>query len=60
MAGRQQLPRFVHELTEAPGERARQRHQRETLQQWAQTDDAGAGDTWAVARARETVREEPW
>ena len=60
MTGREKLHRFVDEPTEDETALARLRHERKTVQQWAQTEDAGAEDTWALANACEAVREEPW
>lgn len=62
MTNRGKLHRFVDELSEDEAEAAlaRLRHEREAVQQWAQAEDANAEDAWALANAREAVREEPW
>ncbi|MGH2909764.1 MAG: hypothetical protein ACRDK8_10755 [Solirubrobacteraceae bacterium] len=59
MTNREQLHRFVDELSEDEA-LAALRLEREAVQQWAQSEDPGSEDAWALANAREAVREEPW
>jgi Mg/Co/Ni transporter MgtE len=62
VTNREKLHHFVDELSEdeAAAALARLRHERETVQRWAQAEDSSVEDTWALANAREAVREEPW
>lgn len=62
MTNREKLHRFVDELSEDEAEAAlrRLRIEREAVHQWARTEDTDAEDAWALANAREAVREEPW
>jgi predicted kinase len=62
VTNREKLHHFVDELSEDEAEAAlaRLRHEREVVRQWAQAGDADAEDAWALANAREAVREEPW
>jgi hypothetical protein len=60
---REKLHRLVDELSEAEVEAAllRLERERECLLQWAQAEDADVvEDDWALANAREAIREEPW
>jgi hypothetical protein len=60
---REKLHRLVDELNEAEVEAALTRliREREALEHWAQVEDSPAAeDSWALANAREAIREEPW
>lgn len=60
---REKLHRLVDELSDAEVEAALTRlvRDREALERWAASADAGAvEDAWALANAREAIREEPW
>lgn len=63
MTTREKLHRLVDDLSEAEVEAAlvRLEREREGLLQWAQAEDAErVEDAWALANAREAIREEPW
>ncbi len=63
MTTREQLHILVDELTDGEAEAALARlsRERELLRQWtASTDSAAAEDQWALANAREAIREERW
>jgi hypothetical protein len=63
MTTREKLHRLVDELTEAEAQAALTRLEREraAIERWAEADDGGSvADAWAVANAREAIREEPW
>ncbi|MGH2985878.1 MAG: hypothetical protein ACRDLO_04220 [Solirubrobacterales bacterium] len=63
MTTREKLHRLVDELSEAEAEAALTRLEREheAVKQWAETEEAEAvEDDWALANAREAIREEPW
>lgn len=63
MTTREKLHRLVDDLSEAEVEVALARlvREREAREQWAEADDAAAvEDEWALANAREAIREEPW
>jgi hypothetical protein len=60
---RQKLHRLVDELSETEVEAVLRRleREREDLLQWAQAEDSDhVEDDWALANAREAIREEPW
>jgi hypothetical protein len=62
MTTREKLHILVDELTDGEAEAALARlsRERELLRQWtASTDTAVAEDEWALANAREAIREEP-
>jgi hypothetical protein len=63
MTSREKLHVFVDELTdaEAAATLARLLRDRERLAQWASSPEPDASeDAWAIANAREAVREERW
>jgi hypothetical protein len=63
MTMREKLHLLVDELTDAEAEAALARlvGERELLRQWTGPPDVGAEeDEWALANAREAIREEPW
>jgi hypothetical protein len=63
MTPREKLHLLVDELSDAEAEAALARlvRQRELLGQWTQADDGDATeDAWALANAREAIREERW
>ncbi len=63
MTPREKLHLLVDELSEAEAEAALARlvRERELLARWSEPEDADAvEDAWAVANAREAIREEPW
>jgi hypothetical protein len=63
MTTREKLHILVDELTDGEAEAALARlsRERELLHQWtASTDTGAAEDEWALANAREAIREEPW
>ncbi len=62
MTTREKLHRLVDDLSEAEVEAALARlvGEREAVEQRAQADDAAVEDEWALANAREAIREEPW
>jgi len=63
MTTREKLHILVDELTDGEAEAALARlsRERELLRQWtASTDTAAAEDEWALANAREAIREEHW
>ncbi len=54
---------MVDDLSEAEAEAALARltRERDSLSAWAASDDRDAmEDAWALANAREAIREEPW
>lgn len=60
---REKLHRLVDELSETEVEAALARLAREhaAIEPWAETDRAAeVEDEWALANAREAIREEPW
>jgi hypothetical protein len=60
---REKLHFLVDELSDAEAEAALARlvRQRELLRQWTRADDTDATeDAWALANAREAIREERW
>jgi len=60
---REKLHRLVDELNEAEVEAALARlvREREALEHWTEAGDSpSAEDSWALANAREAIREEPW
>jgi hypothetical protein len=63
MTPREKLHLLVDELSDEEAEAALARlvRERERLAQWAKPEDANAAeDAWALANAREAIREEPW
>jgi hypothetical protein len=63
MTPREKLHLLVDELSDAEAEAALARlvRQRELLGRWAETEDTDASeDAWALANAREAIREERW
>jgi hypothetical protein len=63
MNSRAKLHVFVDELTDAEADAtlARLLRERQLLTQWASSREAEASeDAWAMANAREAIREEPW
>ncbi len=63
MTPREKLHHLVDQLTEAEAEAALTRlvRERELLARWTATEDAEATeDAWALANAREAIREERW
>jgi len=63
MTPREKLHLLVDELSEPEAEAALARllRERELLARWSEPEDADAvEDAWAVANAREAIREEPW
>lgn len=63
MTTREKLHILVDELTDGEAEAALARlsRERELLRQWtAPTDTDTAEDEWALANAREAIREERW
>jgi len=60
---REQLHSLVDDLSDAEAEAtlARLTRERELLRIWAdRTDDDAVEDAWAMASARDAIREEPW
>jgi hypothetical protein len=60
---REKLHRLVEELSEdeADAMLTRVAREREDVRQWALAGDAEAiEDAWALANAREAIRQEPW
>jgi hypothetical protein len=63
MTPREKLHMLVDELSETEAEAALARlvRERELLGRWTAPEDAQATeDAWALANAREAIREEPW
>ena len=63
MTPREKLHLLVDQLSDAEAEAALARlvRDRELLARWSEPEDADAvEDAWAVANAREAIREEPW
>lgn len=63
MTTREKLHLLVDELSDAEAEAALARltRERELLAQWTAPEDGHATeDAWALANAREAIREEPW
>jgi hypothetical protein len=63
MTPRQKLHLLVDELTDAEAEAALARliRERERLDEWVASEDpAATEDVWALANAREAIREESW
>lgn len=63
MTSREKLHVFVDELTdaEAAATLARLLRERERQTQWASSPEPDASeDAWAIANAREAIREERW
>jgi hypothetical protein len=63
MTPREKLHLLVDELSDDEAEAAFARlvRERELLARWTESDDADAAeDAWALANAREAIREEPW
>lgn len=63
MTTRDKLHRLVDDLNDAEVEAALTRlmREREAVEQWAAADDTAAvEDSWALANAREAIREEHW
>lgn len=63
MTTREKLHRLVDELSETEAEAALTRlvREREAVEQWAEAQGGdGVEDAWALANAREAIREEPW
>jgi hypothetical protein len=63
MTPREKLHILVDELSDAEAEAALARlvRERELLQRWTAPEDTEATqDAWALANAREAIREEPW
>jgi hypothetical protein len=60
MSPHQKLHVLVDELTNAEAEAALARlvRERDLLEEWAATE--ATDDAWALANAREAIREEPW
>lgn len=60
---REQLHSLVDDLSEAEAEAALARltRERDSLNTWGKADNRDATeDAWALANAREAIREEPW
>ncbi len=60
---REKLHQLVDDLSEAEVQAALTRlsRDRETLEQWARAENAQSDEAdWALANAREAIREEPW
>jgi hypothetical protein len=63
MTPREKLHLLVDELSDEQAEAALARlvRERELLARWTEPEDANAAeDAWALANAREAIREEPW
>lgn len=63
MTTREKLHSLVDELSDAEAEAALARltRERESLRVWADADDREAiEDAWALASARDAIREESW
>jgi hypothetical protein len=63
MTPKEKLHVLVDDLSDAEAEAALARlvREREQLQRWAAAEDATATeDAWALANAREAIREERW
>jgi hypothetical protein len=63
MTPREKLHLLIDELTDEEAEAALARlvRQRDLLARWTEPEDADAAeDVWALANAREAIREEPW
>ena len=63
MTSREKLHLLVDDLSDAEAEAALARlvRERELLVRWTAPEDAEATeDAWALANAREAIREEPW
>ena len=63
MTSREKLHVLIDELTDAEADAtlARLVRDREQLNHWAETENTLAvQDTWAVANARDAIREERW
>lgn len=63
MTTREQLHSLVDDLSEAEAEAALARltRERDSLSTWAAADNRDAAeDAWALANAREAIREQPW
>ena len=63
MTSREKLHVLIDELTDAEADAAFARlvRDREQLNHWAETENTVAvQDTWAVANARDAIREERW
>ena len=63
MTPREKLHLLVDELSDPEAEAvlARLVRDRDLLAQWTEPEEADtAEDAWAVANAREAIREEPW
>lgn len=60
---REKLHLLVDDLSDAEVEAALTRLVREgeAVERWAEAEDGPAvGDTWALANARDAIREDPW
>lgn len=62
MTTRDRLHQLVDELSETEVEAALTRLMRErhAFERWADAENADTADDWALANAREAIREEPW
>jgi hypothetical protein len=63
MTSREKLHVLIDELTDAEADAtlARLVRDREQLDHWAETENTAAvQDTWAIANARDAIREERW
>ncbi|MGA3362575.1 MAG: hypothetical protein ABSD82_11165 [Solirubrobacteraceae bacterium] len=63
MTTREKLHRLVDDLDDAEVEAVLTRlvREREAIERWTAAEDAPpAVDAWALANAREAIREEPW
>lgn len=63
MTTREKLHRLVDDLSDAEVQAALVllERERETVRRWAQAEDRDtAEDAWALANAREAIREESW
>jgi hypothetical protein len=63
MTPREKLHLLIDELSDQEAEAALARlvRERELLAQWTEPANADAAeDAWALANAREAIREEPW
>jgi hypothetical protein len=63
MTPREKLHLLVDELSDEEAEAALARlvHERDLLTRWTKPQDGDAAeDAWALANAREAIREEPW
>jgi hypothetical protein len=62
MTTREKLHLLIEQLSDSEAEAALTRlsHERELLRRWTVADSPAVEDEWALANAREAIREEPW